>query len=246
MTRPDKLIRAIVLIDGLDPRAVLPAAGPHPAFRDVNGTPAADLLLRHLARQGIAEVWLVSRALPGMVVHYFGDGSRWGVNATHIRQDGAPGSGGALMAARQQITESTLVIDGALVTDFQLAAMHDVHRSMDTDLTMCVSNEVNETAGLPRARMDSSSRLVHEILVSPPFAEDENILCGIGIYIIEPEAVKPLQEAGVNADWVTDILPALAQQGRVRGWQAESGTRFHLPRRARVMHSQSGRALPSI
>lgn len=246
MSRPDKLTRAIVLIDGLDPRAVLPAAGPHPAFRDMSGIPAADALLRHLAGQGITEVWLVSRALPGMVVHYFGDGSRWGVRATHIRQDGAPGSGGALMAVRQHITESTLVIDGALVTDLPLTAMFNTHRSADADLTMCVSNEVNETAGLPRARIDASSRLVRDILIAPPFPEDADILCGVGIYIIEPEAVEPLQEAGVNADWVTDVLPTLVQQSRVNGWQAQPGTRFDLPRRVRVMHSQTGRALPSI
>ena len=246
MKPPDKLTRAIVLIDGLDPRAVLPAAGPHPAFRDVDGTPAADALIRHLAEQGINDVWLVSRALPGMVVHYFGDGSRWGVRAAHLRQDGPPGSGGALMAARQHITESTLVIDGALVTDFQLTAMYDAHRSVDTDVTMCLAAEIKETAGLPRAQTDSSSGFVREILTAPPFPADPEILVGVGVYIIEPEAVEPLQKAGVNADWVTDVLPALARQNRVRGWQANPGARFDLPRRVRVMHSQTGRALPTI
>ncbi len=246
MRSPDKLTRAIILIDGFDPRAVLPAAGPHPAFRDVDGTPAADALLRHLAEQGITDVWLVSRALPGMVVHYFGDGSRWGVRAAHVRQDGSPGSGGALMAARQHITESTLVIDGALVTDFQLTAMYDAHRSVDADVTMCLAVEIKETAGLPRAQTDSSLGFVREILTDPPFPADPEILVGVGVYIIEPEAVEPLQKAGVNADWVTDVLPALARQGRVRGWQANPGTHFDLPRRVRVMHSQTGRALPTI
>lgn len=246
MTRPARLTRAVVLIDGLDPRAVLPATGPHPAFRDVEGIPAADVLLRHLAGQGIAEVWLVSRALPGMVVHYFGDGNRWGVRATHIRQDGAPGSGGALMAARRHITESTLVIDGALVTDLRLSAMYDAHRVVDTDVTMCLADKVVETAGLPRAQTESSSRLVRDILVDPPFPADPEILVGVGMYIVEPEAVEPLQKAGVNADWVTDILPPLARQSRVQGWQADPATRFDLPRRVRVMHSQTGRALPSI
>ena len=135
MNRPNNLTRAVVLIDGLDPRAVLPATGPHPAFRDVNGAPAADSLLRHLAGQGITDAWLVSRTLPGMVVHYFGDGSGWGLRATHVRQDGPAGSGGGLMAARQYITESTLLIDGALTTDLQLGEMFDAHRSADVDVT---------------------------------------------------------------------------------------------------------------
>ncbi len=245
MTRLTNLTRAILLIDGLDPRAVLPASGPHPAFRDVNGAPAADTLLRHLATQGITEAWLVSRALPGMVVHYFGDGSRWGLGATHVRQDGAPGSGGALMAVRSHIAESTLVIDGALVTDFDLAAMFDAHRSANVDVTMCLAGEISEKAGLPRARIDPSSRLVREILIGPPFPDEPEILVGVGAYIIEPEAVEPLQKAGMNADWVTDVLPALAAQGRVHGWRADPGARFDLPRRVRVMHSQAGRALPS-
>ena len=246
MGSPDKLTRAIILIDGFDPRAVLPAAGPHPAFRDVNGTPAADMLLRHLAEQGITDVWLVSRALPGMVVHYFGDGSQWEVRATHVRQDGSPGSGAALVASRQHVTQSTLVIDGALVTDFQLTAMYDVHRSVDADVTMCLAAEIKETAGLPRAQTDSSSGFVREILTDPPFPTDSETLVGVGVYIIEPKAVEPLQKAGVNADWVTDVLPDLARQNRVRGWQANPGAQFDLPRRVRVMHSQTGRALPTI
>jgi len=246
MRPPDKLTRAVVLIDGLDPRVVLPAAGPHPAFRDVDGMPAADALIRHLAGQGITSVWLVSRALPGMVVHYFGDGSPWGVGATHIRQDGAPGSGGGLMATRQHITESTLVIDGALVTDFHLTTMYDAHRSADADLTMCLAAEIKETAGLPRAKMDRTTDFVREILLDPPFPVDPEILVGVGVYIVEAEAVEPLQQAGVNADWVTDVLPTLARNNRVHGWQAEPGTRFDLPRRVRVMHTQAGRALPLI
>ena len=181
-----------------------------------------------------------------MVVHYFGDGSRWGVRATHIRQDGPPGSGGALMAARHHITGSTLVIDGALATDLQLTAMYDAHRSVDADVTMCLAAEIEETAGLPRAQTDSSSGSVQQVLVDPPFPADPQILVGVGVYIIEPEAVEPLQKAGVNADWVTDILPVLARQNRVRGWQANPGAQFDLPRRVRVMHSQTGRALPTI
>ena len=246
MTRLTNLTRAILLIDGLDPRAVLPAAGLHPAFRDVNGVPAADTLLRHLAGQGITDVWLVSRALPGMVVHYFGDGSRWGLSATHVRQDGPPGSGGALMAVRNQIAEPTLVIDGALVTNLQLSPMFDAHRSADADVTMCLARDLGESAGLPRARTDPSSRLVREILIDPPFPDEPEILLGVGVYIIEPKVVVPLQEAGVNADWVTDVLPILAGQSRVQGWQADPADRFDLPRRVRVMHSQAGRALPSI
>ncbi|MCY4575597.1 MAG: sugar phosphate nucleotidyltransferase [Chloroflexi bacterium] len=245
MTRPDSLAHAVVLIDGFDPRAVLPATGPHPAFRDADGVPAADALFRHLAGQGITDVWLVSRALPGMVVHYFGDGSRWGVSATHVRQDGSPGSGGALSAVRRQITESTLVIDGALVTDLELGAMFEAHRSADADLTMCLTDDVQETAGLPRALTDSSSPLVQQVLTDPPFPANPEILVGVGVYIVEPEAVEPLQTAGVNADWVTDVLPDLARQSRVRGWQANPGARFDLPRRVRVMHSQTGRALPT-
>ncbi len=245
MRRPDTLTQAVILIDGFDPRAVLPATGPHPAFRQVDGIPASDALLRHLAGQGITDAWLVSRSLPGMVVHYFGDGSRWGIRATHVRQDGSPGSGGALTAVRQQITESTLVIDGALVTNLELASMFEAHRSADVDLTMCLADDVQETAGLPRARTDTHSGLVREILIEPPFPTDVGVSCGVGAYIAEPEAVQPLQTAGVNADWVRDVLPKFAAESRILGWQPEAGAQFDLPRRVRMMHSQLGRSLSS-
>ena len=230
--------RAVVLIDGFDPRAVLPAIAPHPAFRDVNGAPAADALLQHLAGQGITDVWLVCRTLPGLVVHYFGDGSRWGIRATHLRQDGRPGSGGALMAAREQLTETTLIIDGALATDMNLSLVIEAHRRENAALTMCLAGELQEAAGLPRARVDRSTGRVSEILIdSPPQPDGETPLYGVGVYIAEPEAVEPLWTARVSTDWVRDILPTLAEQGLIQAWQAEPGTRFDLPRRARAMHS---------
>ena len=247
MNRPERLTRAIVLIDGLDPRAVLPATGPHPAFRDANGAPAVDSLLRHLAGQGITDAWLVSRTLPGMVVHYFGDGSAWGVNVTHVRQDGPAGSGGGISAARQHITESTLVIDGALATDVQLSAMFDAHRSANADVTVCLAADVPESAGLPHANREESSSLINRILLDPPFPTGPETPCAVGAYIVEPESIEPLATAGVNADWIRDVLPALAENGRVRAYLPDPKTRFDLPRRIRAMQMQpqpgSGRGL---
>ena len=238
MNRPNNLTRAVVLIDGLDPRAVLPATGPHPAFRDVNGAPAVDSLLRHLARQGITDAWLVSRTLPGMVVHYFGDGSAWGLRATHVRQDGPAGSGGGLMAARQYITESTLLIDGALTTDLQLGEMFDAHRSADGDVTICLVDDVRESAGLPRVRIDTSSNLINAIHLDPPFPTGPQTLCAVGAYIVEPESIEALETAGVNADWIRDVLPGLAEGGRAQAYVTDTKTGFDLPRRVRAMQMQ--------
>ncbi len=241
MERPEKLTRAIVAIDGLDTRAVLPATGPHPAFRQVNGVPAADLLLRHLAQQGITDAWLVSRSLPGMVVHYFGDGTSWGLRVTHVRQDGPQGSGGSISAARDHITESVLLIDGTLVTNVRLGALFDAHRRVDVDVTMCVSTVVRESAGLPQVRVEEPAGLIRVILPDAPLAAENDDLRGIGAYIIEPESVQPLESAGVNADWIGDVLPELADRGRVQIWVPDADISFDVPRRVRTMRMQSGR-----
>ncbi len=234
MNRPEVLTRAIILIDGFDPRAVMPASGPHPAFRDIDGVPAADLLLRRLSAQGITDAWLVSRNLPGLVVHYFGDGGAWGLRATHVRQDGPAGSGGAMAAARQYVTESTLLIDGALVTTVPVATLFKAHRRMDVDATMCLTASVGESAGLPRARIDRASGLVRQIFPEPPFPESEDTLCAVGAYIIEPAAA--LQESNaMSADWVRDALPGLAERERVGGWEADAGVTVDLPRRVRAV-----------
>ena len=238
MNRPNNLTRAVVLIDGLDPRAVLPATGPHPAFRDVNGAPAVDSLLRHLAGQGITDAWLVSRTLPGMVVHYFGDGSAWGLRATHVRQDGPAGSGGGLMAARQYITESTLLIDGALpLMSISAQCSMPIARQMLTS-PVCLVDDMRESAGLPRVRIDTSSNLINAIHLDPPFPTGPQTLCAVGAYIVEPESIEPLKTAGVNADWIRDVLPGLAENGRVQAYVPDTKTRFDLPRRVRVMQMQ--------
>ena len=248
MTNQDKATRALVLMDGFDSRSIMPLTGVHPAFRDVDGTPSADALMRHLAHQGITDALLVCRNLPGLIVHYFSDGAEWGLRLSYMPQDRPLGSGGAIAHARSWLTETTLLIDGGLSTNLSLSGLIETHRAIGADATMCLARPGSVPGGAPGALWERESRSVTDIYpdysasrADPSVPEGHDLLVGVGIYIIEPAAASNLDENRV-LDWLANVLPDLARHRRVAGWMAGDDARFNFApsRRALSLEPRGG------
>ena len=249
MTDQRKVTRALVLMDGFDSRTIMPLTGVHPAFRDVNGAPAADSLMRHLASQGITDARLVCRNLPGLVVHYFSDGAEWGIRLSYMPQDRPLGSGGAIAQARSWLEETTLLIDGGLATNAPLSGIGETHGRSGADVTICVATPLAAPGGTPVVLMERQTGQVTEIHPDASASRAEiavpdghELLVGVGIYIIEPAAAAGLDDNRV-VDWLADVLPELARGGRVVGWLAGDDAQFNFaPRRRALALDQRGGA----
>ncbi len=250
MTSQERVTRALVLMDGFDSRSIMPLTGVHPAFRPVDGAPAADTLMRHLAQQSITDALLVCRNLPGLVVHYFRDGAEWGLRLSYLPQDRPLGSGGAIAQARSWLTETTLLIDGGLSTNLSLSDVIATHRATGADATMCLARPGAAPGGVPGALMERESRFVTDIYpdysasrANAPVPEGHDLLVGVGIYIIEPAAASGLDENRV-VDWLADVLPDLARRRRVAGRMAGDDARFNFApsRRALSLEQRGGTA----
>lgn len=223
-----KAVRAVVVMDGLDRSRRLRSADDHPAFQRVNGLPIVDRLIRHLASQDIVDICLVGHHLPGLVTHYFGDGSQMGTDITYIYQERPLGSGGALAQAVDFCTTTTLLVPGTVTTQVSIHSMLASHHASGADVTMALE-ALADADKRPRALVDEQNGRITSYLPNRDAVNEQKsslFLVDAGIYLVEPGVAHELTP-GVALDWRWDVLPTLVEHRRVQGWSSEASTSKH-------------------
>ncbi len=208
--------RAIVVVDELG-RGRNPA-GPEdtPALRAIEGQPAIVGLVEHLVDSGIREFLLAIHQVPGLISHFFGDGSSLGVGITYLYQQKRTDTGGALVEASGFADGQTvLVAPGTIRTDMHVADFVEHHRLSGGDVTVALT-EIGSggRGGRPMVTLDQDSRVVTYERTGE--AVDANWR-ETGVFLIEPDLLGTLSKVP-PVDWSRDTMPALIAEGRVFGW----------------------------
>jgi len=82
---------------------------PKPMLR-VLGRPILEYIVRGLAAAGVREFCIITGWRAEVIEGYFGDGSRWDVSITHVRQEVQNGTGKAPELARNFVGEDTFIL----------------------------------------------------------------------------------------------------------------------------------------
>jgi dTDP-glucose pyrophosphorylase len=88
----------------------------------VAGRPILERLVLHLVGNGFRRIFLSVNYLADMISDHFGDGSQFGCRIEYIHETQPLGTGGSLRLLPEPLTHPMLVMNGDLVTQF------DVHR----------------------------------------------------------------------------------------------------------------------
>lgn len=148
----------------------------------VAGRPILERLVLHLVGHGIRRIFLSVNHLAHVIVDHFGDGERFGCDITYIREDEPLGTGGALSLLPERPDHSVLVMNGDLVTQFDVEAMLDFHERGAFAATMGLRPHQTEIPfGVAEVEGD---RLVG-LQEKPTFRH----LINAGIYVLSPEAL---------------------------------------------------------
>jgi D,D-heptose 1,7-bisphosphate phosphatase len=115
--------QAVVLAGGLGTRLGEKTMSLPKPMMDVAGLPYLDYLIRHLVRQGIAEIVLSVGHLHNTISEFFGDGSGHGVSIRYVVEDQPLGTGGALRNCLSHLSDRFFVLNGDTLFDVNLAAL---------------------------------------------------------------------------------------------------------------------------
>ena len=168
-----------------------------------------------LAGSGVSEVVFSIAYQPEQVEAVFGDGSGFGIRIRYAVESTPLGTGGAVKNAEPLLDERTIVLNGDVLVDLDLASVVARHEAERASATIVLTPVRNPAAyGLVETDLDGR---VLRFVEKPRPEEIRTNTINAGIYILETP-VLGLMPPGVQYSIERGFFPALLERGdRVLG-----------------------------
>ena len=205
------MIPAVVMAGGAGTRLrPLTTSLPKPLLPVLN-RPMLQHVLRLLQRHGVTDAVITVQFLASLVRSYTGDGSELGMNLTYSSEDAPLGTAGSVKNAEGALRGGTfLVISGDAITDMDLTALIEHHRTAGAMVTVGLAR-VDDPVEYGGVLLDEEGR-VRRLVEKPSWGKVVSDLVNTGIYVMEP-AVLDMMAGGTTLDWAADVLPRLLRAG---------------------------------
>lgn len=176
------LPNAVVLMAGGRGQRLRPLTDlcPKPLLR-IGDKPILEIILENFVSQGFRTFYISINYMAEKVVEHFGDGSRFGVNITYLREDQPMGTAGALTLL-PEMEQPFLVMNGDLLTKVNFAHLLEFHESRKAMATMCVRPY---TAQIPYGVVHVQDHKLVRIEEKP----SQTVFVNAGIYALSPQAL---------------------------------------------------------
>ncbi|MCO6510576.1 MAG: NDP-sugar synthase [Aridibacter famidurans] len=191
------------------------------------GKPLVGYVAEYLARFGIEDVVVNLHHQPESVKRALGDGSEFGVKIHYtLEQPKILGTAGALDNAREHLEDDTfLIINGKIVTDIDISAAIEAHRSSGALATM-VLKENSAREAFSEVYVEDS-RITGFGGFPEPNGTGEAPLMFTGIHILEPRVFEYIPR-GVYSDIVPTFYNPAIKQGEFIGAHITDARWFEL------------------
>ena len=165
-----------------------------------------------LRRAGIEDITLSLNYQPDKIEQVLSDGAEYGVKLRYLTEPQPLGTGGAYKFAEDEIRETTVVLNGDILTDLDISEVVAFHRQKKADATIVLTPVENPSAyGLVETEADGG---VRRFLEKPKPEELEGLTTkniNAGIYILEPD-VLDLIPAHENVSFEYNVFPDLLKE----------------------------------
>jgi dTDP-glucose pyrophosphorylase len=195
---------AVVMAGGRGERLLpITESVPKPMVK-VAGRPILERIVLHLVGFGIRRIFLSINYMGNMIEEHFRDGSAMGCRIEYLREDQPLGSGGALSLLPGRQETPILVLNGDLLTQFNVGNLLDFHSEGGYKATIGV-HEYTHT--VPYGVVEADGRRVTAIREKP----SQTWLANAGIYVLDPGLPERVPKNGFFP------LPALFEDCLERG-----------------------------
>lgn len=159
-----------------------------------------------LKRAGIEDITLSLSYQPTKIADIFGDGDELGLKVRYTVEASPLGTAGAYKNAQEHLKDATVVFNGDILTDIDIAKVIEFHREKKAAATIVLVPVENPMAyGLVETESDGR---VRRFLEKP---KPEEITCNTinaGVYVLEPH-VLGLIPAGEKYSFEYQLFPSL-------------------------------------
>ncbi len=207
-------MEAIILAGGKGTRLrPLTVYTPKPIVPVVN-RPFLTYQIEILRRAGITDITLSLSYQPDKIELLLGDGSDLGVRLKFITEPNPLGTGGAYRFAADGVTDTTVVLNGDILTEIDISTLIDFHKSKGAEATLALAPVGNPSAyGLVETDEDGKITRWSEKPAAEEISDSGLNTINAGIYILEPSLLC-LMKLGENSSFEYDVFPRLMSEDR--------------------------------
>lgn len=150
----------------------------------IDDKPILEIIIRQLKSQGLKDIIITVGYLGELIMNFFGDGSKFGVNIKYSKEDQPLGTAGGLGSIKDNLTDTFLMINGDTLTTLNCTELIDYHNRNGSIATIALKRrEVYIDFGT--VVLDSTKSII-EYIEKPTI----NYLVSMGIYVFEPMVLK--------------------------------------------------------
>ena len=106
--------------------------------------PIAEIIVRQLKFQGFKNIVMATGYLAELIEAYFGNGRRWGVKISYVRETSPLGTAGAVKLVKQ-MEDDVLVINGDTLTNMDFKKLMAFHKTKKAMATIAIKERVVKT-----------------------------------------------------------------------------------------------------
>jgi CBS domain-containing protein len=128
----------VIMAGGLGSRlGELTAQCPKPMLK-VGDKPILEILLENLRHSGFTDISIAVNFKADMIIDYFGDGSRFGLDIKYIKETERLGTAGALSLFKLKNNFPVIVLNADVLTKVDFTQLIDFHKQNKLAASMCV------------------------------------------------------------------------------------------------------------
>ncbi|MEW6095329.1 MAG: sugar phosphate nucleotidyltransferase [bacterium] len=170
--------------------------------------PIMEHIVSLLKKHEIKDIVAILYYQPEVIMDYFGNGDKFGVNITYVTASQDLGTAGSVKNAANHLAHSPfLIISGDVLTDFDLKQIIKFHKEKKALATITLTQVTNPLQyGI--VIIDSETGRINRFLEKPSWGEVFSDTVNTGIYILEPEVLDliPVEQM---YDFSKDLFPKL-------------------------------------
>lgn len=177
----------------------------------VQGKPLIQHIVELLRKYDVRDLIFSVGYMGEKMQEYFGNGSKFGFNASYITEKKPLGTAGALTLARDQLNETFFMFNGDVLANIDLHDLIRFHKEKGGLATIALTPVDDPTRfGVARLKGDR----ILDFIEKPKTAE--NKLINAGVYLLEPEVLKYVPKGRSMME--TEVFPKLAKKGQLYGY----------------------------
>ena len=182
---------------------------PKPVIPLVN-RPFLTYMIEWLATHGFTEVVMSCMFMAGDIRRVLGDREWKGTRLHYVEEPEPRGTAGAVKFAEDVLDERFAVLNGDILTDFDVSALWRRHEELDARATITLM-EVEDPSAYGLVMRDAHDA-VTDFIEKPPNAPPGGAFVNAGAYVLEHEVLE-LMPADRAVSFEREVFPALVGDG---------------------------------